>query len=238
MTPNWRGRVLRAVLWDLDGTLVDTADDIARALNLAFAGRGLAPVPAATVRRLIGRGTPKLISRALELQGAWLDDTAREALFHRFLLQYARMQDEGQATATAYPGALAALTRLATAGVRHACVTNKNTSLALRSLADAGLLASFDLVVGGDTCARRKPAPDPLLHACRELGVPVAAALMVGDSLNDVLAAQAAPMPVVCVPYGYNEGNDPRTLDADAHVESLAELPALLGLHAPTGLAD
>jgi phosphoglycolate phosphatase len=232
MTPHWKGRPLGAVLWDLDGTLIDTADDIAMALNGAFADLGFAPVPRAAVRTMIGRGAPMLIARALESQGLQVHDATREALFQRFLVQYEQMQVHGTLTAIAYPGAAAALDRLAAAGVRLACVTNKQTLLARHSLEHAGLLSRLELVVGGDTCARRKPAPDPLQHACRVLGVPVEASLMVGDSLNDVLAARAAPMPVVCVPYGYNEGNDPRDLDADAHVETLAELPALLGLAA------
>ena len=230
MTPQWLGRPLQAVLWDLDGTLIDTAGDIATALNRAFADLGLAPVPPAAVRTMIGRGAPILITRALESQGVHVHEATREALLQRFLVQYEQMQEEGALTAVAYPGAAFALETLARAGVRLACVTNKQTLLARHSLDHAGLLSKLELVVGGDTSPRRKPAPDPLWYACRTLGVPVEASLMVGDSLNDLLAARAAPMPVVCVPYGYNEGNDPRELDADAHVESLAELPALLGL--------
>jgi phosphoglycolate phosphatase len=230
MTPHWLGRPLKAVLWDLDGTLIDTAEDIATALNRAFTDLGLATVPGSAVRTMIGRGAPMLIARALEFQGVQVHDATREALLQRFLVQYEHMQEEGVLTAVAYPGAAYALDILASAGVRLACVTNKQTLLARHSLEHAGLLSKLELVVGGDTCTRRKPAPDPLQHACRTLGVPVEASLMVGDSLNDVLAARAAPMPVICVPYGYNEGNDPRHLDADAHVESLAELPELLGL--------
>ena len=238
MTPHWKGRRLGAVLWDLDGTLIDTADDIATALNRAFADLGLPPVPAIDVRAMIGRGAPMLISRALESQGLVVEAATREALYQRFLIQYERMQEEGVLTAVAYPGAALALDRLAAAGVRLACVTNKQSALAVQSLAHAGLLSRLEIVVGGDTCARRKPAPDPLQYACRSLGVPVEASLMVGDSLNDVLAARAAPMPVICVPYGYNEGNDPRDLDADAHVESLADLPALLGMPAAATTPD
>jgi phosphoglycolate phosphatase len=232
MAVQWRGQPLRAVLWDLDGTLIDTAGDIATALNRAFADVGYAAVAEQAVRTMIGRGAPMLISRALALQGLAVHEATRDTIFERFLVQYEALQEEGGSTAVAYPGALEALSRLRQAGVHLACVTNKHSSLAISSLEHAGLLAEFELVVGGDTCARRKPAPDPLQHACRVLGVPVGEALMVGDSLNDVLAARAAPMPVVCVPYGYNEGRDPRGLDCDARVETLAELPALLGLAA------
>jgi phosphoglycolate phosphatase len=83
-------------------------------------------------------------------------------------------------------------------------------------------------VVGGDSCDRRKPDPQPLNFACNALRVDPTQALMVGDSLNDVLAAHAAGLPVVCVPYGYNEGNDPRGLPCNAFIESLADLPEML----------
>jgi phosphoglycolate phosphatase len=85
-------------------------------------------------------------------------------------------------------------------------------------------------VVGGDTCARRKPDPQPLFFACESLQVPPSESLMVGDSVNDVQAARAAGIPVVCVSYGYNEGRDPRTLECDLLLDSLTELPALLQL--------
>ena len=85
-----------------------------------------------------------------------------------------------------------------------------------------------DVVVGGDTAPRRKPDPAPLLFACERLGADPAHALMVGDSINDVQAARGAGIPVICVPYGYNEGEDPRLLPCDAFVETLADLPGLL----------
>lgn len=230
MTANWRGRPLQAILWDLDGTLIDTADDIALALNRALRDHRLPAVPPATVRTLIGRGSPILISRALASNGISADQATQQELFKRFVLHYESLQTGGESTAVAYAGAAAALRRLQAEGLRLACVTNKQYSLAVHCLEHAGLSGYLDLVVGGDTCSRRKPAPDPLLHACSTLGVGLEATLMVGDSLNDVLAAQAAPMPIVCVPYGYNEGNDPRALACDGRVERLDELPALLGL--------
>ncbi len=232
MRAHWLGKPLQAVLWDLDGTLLDTAQDIALALNRSFRDLGLPTVAADVVRTLIGRGSPILIERALALNGISVHEATREALFIRFVFHYETLQEEGESTATAYDGAAESLECLRSAGLQLACVTNKQRLLAERSLEHAGLLRHLHLVVGGDSCARRKPAPDPLWHACRELGVAVDATLMVGDSLNDVLAARAAPMPVVCVPYGYNEGNDPRLLDCDGRVETLAELSTLLGLTA------
>src|SRR5208283_2001181 len=91
-----------------------------------------------------------------------------------------------------------------------------------------GLRGWVNVVIGGDTCERRKPDPQPLLYACESLGVAPAQSLMVGDSQNDVKAARAAQIPIICVPYGYNEGQDPRLLECDAMIETLADLPALL----------
>ncbi len=107
-------------------------------------------------------------------------------------------------------------------------VTNKPSRAARDLLKRRGLARWIQAVVGGDGDLPRKPHPQPLLRACQELGVAPAAALMVGDSLVDVQAARAAGLAIVCVPYGYNEGNDPRTLPCDAFIESVAELPALI----------
>jgi len=107
-------------------------------------------------------------------------------------------------------------------------VTNKQQRLARGLLDRLGLGAWIQVLIGGDSCERRKPDPQPLQVACEALRVQPAQALMVGDSINDVLAARAAGLPVVCVPYGYNEGNDPRLLPCDAFIETLAQLPSLL----------
>jgi len=224
----WQGPRPRAVLFDLDGTLIDTAEDIALALNRTLAAPGVAPVPLATVRGLIGRGAAALIARALQSRGQCADEARVGELFAQFIRQYARLLERGESRALPYPGAGEALRALAVAGVRLAVVTNKARQLALDTLTRAGLGAELQLVVGGDSCARRKPDPEPLLYACGQLGVAATAALMVGDSVNDVLAARAAGMPVLCVPYGYNEGVDPRTLACDGFVENLTELPKLL----------
>jgi phosphoglycolate phosphatase len=113
-------------------------------------------------------------------------------------------------------------------GLSLAVVTNKPTKAAVGLLTRLGLARWIDVVVGGDSGRPHKPHPQPLLSACEELEVRPAQALMVGDSLIDVLAARAAGLAVVCVPYGYNEGADPRALPCDAFVETIAELPALL----------
>ncbi len=131
------------------------------------------------------------------------------------------------------PGVADGLGEMHRLGLRLAVVTNKQKHFAVDLLSRLGLSDWIDVVVGGDSCERRKPDPQPLQFACAALRVEPPDALMVGDSVNDVLAARAARLPVVCVPYGYNEGGDPRQLPCDAFIESVADLPALLLGEAP-----
>ena len=125
-------------------------------------------------------------------------------------------------------GAADTLQTLHDSGVRVAVVTNKQQRFAKALLHRLELARWVDVVIGGDTCERRKPDPQPLLFACESMGLVASQALMVGDSINDVTAARAAHIPVICVPYGYNEGKDPRSLECDAMIDTLAELPGLL----------
>ncbi len=229
----WRGQPLSSVLFDLDGTLLDTVADIALALNRAMGEFGCKWLPESEVRQMIGRGTPVLIERAIASQGRAVDAGAQAAMVERFFHYYGELEETNENRSQPYAGAVAALRAIHEAGLRTAVVTNKQHRFA-RALLERLQLASWvDVVVGGDTCARRKPDPQPLLHACASLSAPSAQSLMVGDSINDVLAARAAGIPVVCVSYGYNEGRDPRTLECDSLLDSLAELPVLLGIGSP-----
>jgi phosphoglycolate phosphatase len=224
----WRQRDIGAVLFDLDGTLLDTVGDIALALNRSLAERDIPAIDLDVVRTMIGRGAPMLINRTFERNGRSVDESDRAAIFQRFLHHYADLHERHESTAEAFPHVGVALRRLRESGLRLAVVTNKHRSLAVRSLEHTGLIDVFEHVIGGDTCERRKPDPQPLQHACALLGVPTSHAIMIGDSMNDVSAARGADMPVLCVPYGYNEGHDPRSLPADQIIESFAELPPLL----------
>ena len=219
-----------AVLFDLDGTLLDTAGDIALALARAFADHGHAAPPPEAVRRMIGKGAPILVQRAVAAQALALGAAVQAALVERFFHHYGRLQALDECAAQPYPGAREALQALHAAGLPLAVVTNKQHRFACSLLERLQLAPWLRLVVGGDSCERRKPDPQPLLHACMQLGVAPTRAWMVGDSVNDVQAARAAGMPVYCVPYGYNEGEDPRSLACDGLLESLAELPTRLGL--------
>ena len=231
---HWRGQPLAAVLFDLDGTLLDTVADIALALNRTMLEYGCNPLAESEVRRMIGRGSPILIERAAAAQGRRLDDAAHAGMLERFFHHYGELEESNEDRARPYPGAVESLHAVHRAGVRTAVVTNKQHRFADALLRRLGLAGWVDVVVGGDTCVRRKPDPQPLLFACESLQVPLSESLMVGDSVNDVQAARAAGIPVVCVSYGYNEGRDPRTLDCDSLLDSLADLPALIGVGQPT----
>jgi len=224
----WRGAPLEAVLFDLDGTLLDTAADISLALNRAIAEFGWDPVAASATKTMIGRGGPVLVQRAAELQGRSLDPAMHTAIVERFFHHYGALQQTDECAAQPFAGAAEGLLALHSAGLRTAIVTNKQRRFAISLAQRLGLSAGVDVYVGGDSCTRRKPDPMPLLFACESLGVAPGRALMVGDSINDVQAARGAGIPVICVPYGYNEGMDPRSLPCDLLVDSLAELPALL----------
>jgi phosphoglycolate phosphatase len=225
---HWRGRPLSAVLFDLDGTLLDTAGDIALALNRAIAEYGWTELAESDVRAMIGRGSPILIERAAAAQGRALDNVTQAAMVERFFHYYGELEKADEDRARPYTGAAEALRSVHDAGLHTAVVTNKQHRFAGALLKRLGLESWIDVVVGGDTCERRKPDPQPLLFACESLRVPASQALMVGDSVNDVQAARAAGIPVVCVSYGYNEGRAPDTLNCDSLLDSLAALPALL----------
>jgi len=219
----------RAVLVDLDGTLVDTAHDIVAAANRMLAGLDRPALPFDTVAGFIGRGVPNLVRRVLESAGiAGRVEAARaEALFHR---HYA---DVNGRLGPVFPGVAAGLAALRRAGYRLACVTNKPRALAAPLLAATGLAAHLEVLVGGDSIARMKPDPEPLWHACGLLDVDPAHSVLVGDSPVDVAAARAAGIAVCLVRYGYAGPGGAAALDADALIDSLEELPALLGRLTP-----
>jgi phosphoglycolate phosphatase len=226
---------VRGVLFDLDGTLLDTAEDIGIALNRALAEQQTAPLPLERVRDLIGRGAPALVQRVVARLAPrpWPVDPV--LLLQRFYYHYDRMQETSEYRARPYPGVEEGLAQLHGHGLRLGVVTNKPRHAAVALLVHLRLSPWIDVVVGGDCAAQRKPHPQPLLQACEALQLGTAQVLMVGDSATDVLAARAAGVRVVCVPYGYNEGADPRGLACDAFIDSVAELPQLLfGLPPPS----
>ena len=212
-------KTIKAVLIDLDGTLLDTVPDLADAANAMLAELGRLTLPADTIRDFVGKGIPNLVGRCLGYPGESDAPEAREALA-LFKRHYAAVN--GRKTRI-YPGVPEGLRALRAAGLKTACVTNKAGAFTEQLLAATGLDRLLDLTVSGDTLAEKKPHPLPFLHLCERFGIAPAEALVVGDSRNDVAGARAAGCPVFCVPYGYSEGEDVRDLGADAIVATLEE---------------
>jgi phosphoglycolate phosphatase len=220
---NVMGSGIRAAIVDLDGTMVDTVGDFEVALGRALAELGYAPVTREFIRRTIGKGSEHLIRCTLEQAGAPADlyDEAWEHYQRHYLAingEYSEL----------FPGVLEGLRALRATGLSMACLTNKPTAFARPLLERKGLDGFFEQAFGGDAFARKKPDPMPLLETCRALGQPPARTLMVGDSSNDAAAARAAGCPVVLVRYGYNHGEPIESAGADALIDRLDELPALL----------
>ncbi len=217
---------VKAVMIDLDGTMLDTVADLAIAVNLMLEKIGRPPLPEALVRNFVGKGIPNLVQRALV--GA-MEGEPDAALFERAQpVYYDCYESVNGKHAVFYPGVREGLDAFRKAGFPLACVTNKSTRFTLPLLKQMQLADYFSLVVCGDTLPKKKPDPLPLTHACAQLGIAPHEMLMIGDSLNDTMAARAAGCPVFCVPYGYNEGHDVRELDVDAIVETLFEASKLI----------
>ncbi len=212
-------RAYAGYLFDLDGTLVDTAADLNGALNHVFGQAGLAPVDEAHTRHWVGHGAKVLIEEALAAQGQ--PRQRAEAMLEVFLDYYHRHVAD---LSRPYPHVVEALDALRARGARLAVVTNKRERLTRPLLAALDLADRFDCVVGGDTAARPKPAPDPALLACEQLGLTPRDVLFVGDSTTDVDCARAAGCDVVCVPDGYNHGTPAHELGADAVIDSFRTL--------------
>ena len=214
----------RAVLIDLDGTLLDTVADLAAAVNRMLLELGRDALPEQVVASYVGKGADVLVHRAL---GGGLQGRVDEALHARGAEAFARHYAlENGRHARPYAGVREGLDAMRAMGLRLACVTNKPQAFADPLLERCGMRADFELVLGGDALPRRKPDPLPMLHAAGVLGAAPHEAVAIGDSLNDALAARAAGMAVLAVPYGYNEGRDVRSLDVDGIVGSLSEAAA------------
>lgn len=230
---------IEAVIFDLDGTLVNTLGDFQVALHRTMADLGLPPVSDALIEQTIGKGSEHLIRSLLahqlsrpEVKGAGQACAALtvDALFDRAWQRYQHhyLAINGQ-FANVYPGVAEVLTELAANGMPMACLTNKPLAFAQALLKDKALTSFFGPVFGGDSFERKKPDPLPLLKTCEALGTAPARTLMVGDSSNDAQAAHAAGCPVVLVTYGYNHGQPVQDTPAAAWLDTLADLPARMG---------
>ncbi len=219
----------QAAIVDLDGTMVDTLGDFEAALNAMLDTLSLPHVNRATVGAFVGKGSEHLIRRVLQTVVPTADASQVESLFPAAWDAYQTAYDHinGQ-HADVFPGVAEGLASLRARGLRLACLTNKPVVFAKQLLELKGLASSFELVFGGDSFERKKPDPLPLIRTCEALGIEPARTLMVGDSSNDAQAARAAGCPVVLVTYGYNHGEPVQSAGADAYVDSMTEIAALV----------
>jgi phosphoglycolate phosphatase len=212
------------IVFDLDGTLIDTAPDLIATLNLILARNGLPAMPYDTARRLIGGGAKAMIERALAAEGATGSKADLDRMFGAFIEYYAaHIADRSRP----FPQLEATLDRLAGAGHRLAVCTNKLEWLSVRLLDTLELTRHFAAICGQDTFGMQKPDPEILRRTILRAGGEPARAIMVGDSGTDIRTARAATVPVIAVDFGYSEVPI-ATLKPDRLIGSFADLPAAI----------
>lgn len=218
---------VKLIMFDLDGTLLDTAPQIAQAANKMLAALDLPMLSQAQISTYIGEGVQTLIKRCLTVH---LNVEPDLDILNRGLAIFQECYAANVADSQAFNTVLPTLQKLQQLGYRLACVTNKPEKFALPLLKKASIDRFLECVVCGDTLPRKKPDPMPLLHLCEKLGVSPLQAMMVGDSDTDIQAARAAGCLVVTVPYGYNQG---RSIDVDTVDATIDEMVALVDLLEP-----
>jgi len=193
-----------------------------------LAGLGLAPLPERVVRDFIGQGIPSFVERSLAAAGPAAAGAQLEPALRAFGEHYRAFNGR---SSRPFPGVVDGLRRLRAASLRLACVTNKAGAFTQPLLEKTGLVPLLDAVVTSDDVARRKPHPEPFMHACRLMAAAPSQAVVIGDSANDAEAGRAAGCRVFLVTYGYSEGRDVRELGADAVFDSIeAAVDAALAL--------
>jgi len=213
-----------AIVWDLDGTLVDSAPDLASALNIVLDMRGFFTLSLNEVRKMIGNGVPKLVERGFNAVGVRPDPAQLDELVVLFVKQYKACATD---KTRPYPGVVEALQEIHGMNMPMGVCTNKPEAFARQILDGLGLSGFFSSVVGGDTTSTRKPDPEPVLACLRGLVSEPASSLMIGDSVHDVHAAQAAGMCIGVVPWGYRSA-PVEELGADFVLHDLAGLAGLI----------
>ena len=212
--------VRNALVFDLDGTLVDSAPDLHRSLNAVLAEQGRTPVSLADIRSMVGDGAAKLVERGFADTGAPVEPAAMPGLVQRFLVHYSAGR---HALTPAFPGVVETLRLLRELGYRLGVCTNKPYAPTMEILETLGLTGLFAAVTGGDSLPVRKPDPGHLLGTLDLLGATADRAVMIGDSANDVAVARAAGVPAIVVRYGYTR-TPVEELGADAIIAHFAEL--------------
>jgi phosphoglycolate phosphatase len=210
---------------DLDGTLMNTAPEIARAVNRMLSALEMPAIDEKQIEAYIGEGAQVLIKRCLTGQIDGVPDEAEFAKAEKLFFEYyAQIVTESKP----YPQVLESLQALKNAGFRLACVTNKSGRFTVPLLEASNLLQYFELVVSGDTLAKKKPEPDQIFYICEKLGVAIDEVVLIGDSKTDVAAARNAGCYIFTVPYGYNQGREIASNAVDAKIKNIAEALVLL----------
>ncbi|BBB23866.1 phosphoglycolate phosphatase [Isorropodon fossajaponicum endosymbiont JTNG4] len=212
----------KLIMIDVDGTLVDSVPDLAYCVDELMKAMNRAPWGEAKVRHWVGNGVPKLVERSLtgELEAS-VNKQDFDKAYPIFLELYSV---NTSVRSCLYSGVKEGLDYFKKQGYILGCVTNKAEQFTLPILKDLGIFDYFGLVVSGDTLAKKKPDPLPLLHSAEFFNINPQDCLMLGDSISDVAASRAAGFEVICMSYGYNHGEDIRNANPDLVIDSMAEL--------------
>jgi phosphoglycolate phosphatase len=210
------------IVFDLDGTLVDTAPDLVDTLNAIFVREGFAPLAYKHARNFVGGGAREMIARGLNAQGHVLSPQAIERLFTKFIAHYSEHLND---RSVPFPGLAATLDLLATRGCQFAVCTNKLEALSVQLLGKLGLADRFVAICGQDTFGIRKPDPEILRRTVRAARGDLKKTVMIGDSITDIRTARAAEVPIIAVDFGYSE-QPIAALAPDRIISRFSELPA------------
>jgi phosphoglycolate phosphatase len=212
----------KLIMIDVDGTLVDSVPDLAYCIDEMMQKLGLRKWGEAKVRHWVGNGIPKLVERALtgELEGRPIKDVF-DIAYPIFLDLY---EDNTAQRSYLYDGVREGLDYLKSQGYQLGCVTNKSEQFTHPLLKVLGIFNDFKIIISGDTLAKRKPDPMPLLYCAERFNLKPEECLMLGDSVSDVKAARAAGFDIICMSYGYNHGNDIADENPDLVIDSMSQL--------------
>ena len=213
-----------AIVWDLDGTLVDSAEDLASALNTVLDMRGFFTLSVPEVRKMIGNGVPKLVERGFNAVGVRLEPAQLDELVAMFVKEYKSCATRHTRP---YPQIVETLEEIRGMNIPMGVCTNKPEVFTRQILEDLGLASYFSSVVGGDSTSTRKPDPEPVLTCLRGLATEPSSGLMIGDSVHDVQAAHAAGVIIGVVPWGYRSA-PVEELGADFILNDLSRLPDMI----------
>ncbi|MCB1754106.1 MAG: phosphoglycolate phosphatase [Gammaproteobacteria bacterium] len=215
----------KLVLFDLDGTMVDSVPDLAFSLDATLEKLGLPERGVDAARCWVGNGIERLVKRGLTNH---MTEEPDPELFSKAIAIFRDVYaDNASRLSRVYPGVEEGLQYLQAQGIHRACVTNKAERFTGPLLEALGLAPYLEIVISGDTLPKNKPDPMPLLHVAKHFGIACADCVMVGDSRHDIAAARAAGFQAVAVPYGYNHGDDIADAGPDVIIQSIADLAGL-----------